>query len=72
MAALKDILVVGKVVSYNSTARTARVFFPDSGTTSGNLYVIRQGTNWMPQINDMVLCAYLPVEDGDGFILGVI
>ena len=25
---------------------------------------------WMPQINDRVLVAYLPVENGDGFILG--
>ena len=27
-------------------------------------------TDWMPQVNDRVLCLYLPVPDGDGFILG--
>lgn len=25
---------------------------------------------WMPEINDTVLCAYLPASNGDGFILG--
>lgn len=25
---------------------------------------------WLPKINDRVLCLYLPVQDGDGYILG--
>lgn len=25
---------------------------------------------WLPEIGEMVLCLYLPVEDGDGFVLG--
>jgi hypothetical protein len=25
---------------------------------------------WMPRVNDAVLCLYLPVFNGDGFILG--
>ncbi len=25
---------------------------------------------WMPKVNDLVLTAYLPVRDGQGFILG--
>lgn len=25
---------------------------------------------WMPKVNDQVLVLYLPVRDGDGFILG--
>ena len=25
---------------------------------------------WMPEINSVVLCLYLPMEDGDGYILG--
>lgn len=29
-------------------------------------------TYWMPSINDTVLVLYLPVFNGDGFILGVI
>ncbi len=27
-------------------------------------------TLWMPRINDTVLCLYLPVFNGDGFVLG--
>ena len=27
---------------------------------------------WMPKVNDRVLVLYLPVEGGDGFILGVV
>lgn len=29
-------------------------------------------TSWMPRINDTVLVLYIPVDDADGFILGVI
>ena len=28
--------------------------------------------DWMPKINDQVLVLYLPVLDGDGFVLGKI
>jgi hypothetical protein len=27
-------------------------------------------TYWMPEVGDAVLALYIPVEDGDGFILG--
>ncbi len=27
-------------------------------------------TAWMPRVNDQVVVLYLPVDDGDGFILG--
>lgn len=27
-------------------------------------------TDWVPQVNDMVVCIYVPGGDGDGFILG--
>ncbi len=29
-------------------------------------------TVWMPNINDIVLCLYLPIFNSDGFIVGVI
>lgn len=29
--------------------------------------IIRQ---WMPKVNDVVLCLYLPMRNSDGFILG--
>ena len=27
---------------------------------------------WMPKVNEQVLAVYLPVDSGDGFILGVV
>lgn len=27
-------------------------------------------TAWMPKVNDRVVVLYLPVDDGDGFVLG--
>ena len=27
-------------------------------------------TTWMPKINDVVLAAFLPIADADGFVLG--
>ena len=27
-------------------------------------------SQWMPKVNDTVLCLYLPVFNGDGFVLG--
>lgn len=27
---------------------------------------------WMPKVNAVVLCVYLPVDDADGFVLGEI
>ncbi len=27
-------------------------------------------TGWLPKVNDRVLVLYLPVEDGDGFVIG--
>lgn len=27
-------------------------------------------TSWVPQVNDRVLCIYLPIENSDGFIIG--
>lgn len=29
-------------------------------------------TNWMPRVNDTVLVLYVPVFNGDGFVLGAI
>ena len=48
---------------------------PENGDEYGG---IRSHSNkvktrmWMPHIDDMVLCLYLPIRNGDGFILGKI
>ena len=62
---------IGIVSSVNSDDCTARVFYPDSSNmVSGWLYVLQRDTEWMPAINDRVLCVNL--EDEDGYILGAI
>lgn len=40
-------------------------------TADGHAHKAGLGT-WLPKVNDRVLVLYLPVPDGDGFILGVI
>lgn len=94
---------VGIVTDINRARLSARVKYPETGMTSGWLYVLerksflpdydgpqetdpRAGGSgeaafsshthgvslkpWMPAVNDLVLVLYLPVRDGDGFILG--
>lgn len=43
-----------------------------SATTDGEHDHAANVTYWMPKVNDTVLVLYLPVFNGDGFILGVI
>lgn len=64
---------VGIVTSVDVTKRCARVHFPDKKMTSGWLHVVKSSAlGWMPSINDTVLCLYIPVFNGDGFVLGVL
>lgn len=62
---------IGKVHSVNEKQGTARVKYEQlDGMISAELKVLCQGGNWMPEINDYVLCICLPDGDGDGFIIG--
>ena len=64
---------VGIVSSVNTSEKTARVYYTDSNNTvSGWLYVLQRDDDWMPDINDRVLCLISSGEDADGYILGVI
>lgn len=102
---IENLVRVGTVTWKDDNRRIARVFFRDSGLTSGLLYVLAsrpyipgyggaQRTEfeaggsgdaefashkhdltikpWMPELDATVLCLYLPIYDGDGFILGEI
>lgn len=40
-----------------------------AGVTEDHAHDATAG-NWFPAVGEMVLCLYLPVEDGDGFVLG--
>lgn len=72
---LQGLVRIGTVSSVDRTRRMARVIYRDmDDLTSGWLHVLQQGTGgfWLPEVNACVLVLYLPVFNGDGFILGVI
>lgn len=84
---LGRLIQIGTVTSVDADSHRARVKFPDTGITSGWLYVLQHpgadvhitpaghtGTLgvWMPSIGATVAVLYLPVENGDGLVLGVI
>ncbi len=70
------LLQVGVVSSVDTAKRRVRVILPETGIVSDWLFVAGWRRNEafaeLPKINDRVLAAWLPVEDGDGFVLGVI
>ena len=67
---LARLAMVGRVSDVNKDKRQVRVIRPDSGQTSGWLFVLQRGEVWLPKINELVLVLYLPVFGGDGFVLG--
>jgi len=69
---IDNLVRVGTVSAVDGAKNRARVRFDDIGIVSGGLYVLHHGEAWMPKVDDRVLVLYLPVFDGDGFILGVI
>ena len=63
---------LGKVSDVDVDNKLVRVRFSDLKITSGWLGVIKTSSDWLPQIDDKVLCLFLPIFNGDGFVLGVI
>ena len=71
---MENFVRVGTVTAVNTKTRKARVLFQDMGFSSGWLAVLRNGQTdtWMPKVNDTAVVLYLPVWQGDGYILGVL
>lgn len=71
---MENIVRVGTVTAVDTKARKARVLFQDMGFSSDWLVVLQHGQEnaWMPKVNDIALVLYLPVWQGDGYILGVL
>lgn len=73
---LRDYIKVGTITSIDPAKHTARVVFPeDDNATSYDLPVICRNTYEnhdyaMPDVNEDVLCIFLPNGHEDGFILG--
>ena len=76
---LARLVQVGTVSAVDKPGRKARVILKETGHTSGWLCVLgcppaascgHSIQPWMPGIGAQVLVLYLPVFNGDGFILG--
>lgn len=63
-------LRIGTVRTVDSTGKTVTVLWPDTGITSGPLYVLESA--WPPSVGDSAVVEFLPVDDGDGIVLGVV
>ncbi len=76
-------LELGTVTAVDPAKRKVKVKNQRTGTQSGWLNVLqRDGAGleppsdnrstgiWLPRVNDTVLVAYLPVFQGDGYVLG--
>lgn len=85
--ALENLVRIGTITWTDPVKRVARVKFQDTDIPSGLLHVLanrpcipdyEEHTHppivkpWMPMVNAVVLCLYLPVWNGDGYILGEI
>lgn len=71
---IENIVRIGTVTAVDAESRKARVLYQDMGFSSGWLAVLRHGQDdpWLPKVNDTAVVLYLPVWQGDGFILGVL
>lgn len=67
---LSGLIRLGTVSDVDETRSMVRLLYQSNGIVSGWLYVLKRGDSWMPKINDTVLALYLPMQDGDGFVLG--
>ena len=70
---MKNILI-GTVMSVNPEDRTAKVVYCESGMVSAPLIIVNSRnaneTEWIPELNQKVLCLLIENGEGDGFIIG--
>lgn len=75
-ALIRQLIRIGIVSSVNPRNCTAKVLFEDQDeAVSYDLFVINQNTQdnqdyWLPDVNEAVLCLFLPIGIETGFILG--
>lgn len=67
---LSGLVRIGTVTDTDSSKRMVRILYKDFDMTSGWLKVLKTDSSWMPKVNDVVVALYLPVFNGDGFIIG--
>jgi phage baseplate assembly protein gpV len=71
---IEDIVRVGAVSDVDAGNLCARVIFrgQDDMVSDWLRVVQRGGTTWLPKVNDAVLVLYLPIFNGNGYILGAV
>lgn len=67
---MSELARVGTVSSIDATNYRARVYFTDLDDSVSELSIIDNGTNWLPEVDDEVLCIFIDGTEGTGFILG--
>ena len=78
---LSSLVRTGSVSSLNPEKHQARVYYEDVGMVSDWLPVIQKNNAdstaesppwpcWMPKVGEQVLVLYLPMFNGEGFVLG--
>ena len=72
---VKNMVKVGIVESFNEDNGTARVVFEDANLKSYDLPIMVKQTKdnkdyWVPDIDEPVICIFLPTGIESGFILG--
>ena len=66
---IENLVRIGTVIKV--TGDTARVRFEEyDDMISDDLPIVYRRRKWTPDINDTVLCLFVPYGDGDGYILG--
>ena len=63
-------LRIGIIRTVNSTEKTVTVLWPDTGIISGPISVLNSA--WPPSVGDSVAVDFIPVQDGDGIVMGVV
>lgn len=64
----KRLIRVGNVSSINPAKGSARITFPDTNTVSNELPVMKAA--WPVELDEQVVCLFLPTGLAQGFILG--
>lgn len=69
LAEIENLVRIGTVVKVKGD--TAKVKFEEyDDMISDDLPIVFQNKRWTPDINDTVICLFIPYGDGDGYILG--
>lgn len=67
---LQGLVRIGIVTDRDTSGKKVRVYYHDCGLSSGWLYCVQRADEWVPAVNQTVIVLYLPIWNGDGFVIG--